>query len=457
MRAWAPALWILLWAFVASLRQSAMLPGPFEILRILIQGLASLDFWARSLQSIATVVLGFLPAFFGGLALGVWIVPHRRIADCIAPLILTMRAIPVASFVIFAVFFLSAVYLPAIVVFFIVFPIAYTHGQTARQAMDPKLLEMAMVFRFSKMRLCRHLLLPEGAHHFRAAWKSAYGLAWKAGVAAEVIVPSARSIGSALYDAKVTFDLSGLFAWTLWLILLSMGTGWILFRVFALLFKVLVHPGPNQTSVRPFVRQMPSLVLQGVNVHFAEQRVLSDVSLTLEEGLTRLSGPSGIGKTTLLRVLAGTLRPSSGRVGGDPLRKVSMVFQEDRLIESLTVVENLRLVGPTDEKIHAALSGVGLSQAADRPVSACSGGMRRRVALLRAFLAEGDILLLDEPSKGLDSQTLKQTIFFCRSMQPAFPAIILATHVEEEAEEWNPDRVWTLKREGLFRFCPPKG
>ena len=138
--------------------------------------------------------------------------------------------------------------------------------------------------------------------------------------------------------------------------------------------------------------------------------VLQGVSFTAEIGLTRVTGSSGIGKTTLLRILLGLERPDSGTVevgatNADCFRWAA-VFQEDRLLEQLDAAGNLRfaLGAAYDEAAsRALLAELGLGDAGGKRVRDWSGGMKRRLALARALLAPSDALALDEPFTGLDA------------------------------------------------------
>ena len=146
-------------------------------------------------------------------------------------------------------------------------------------------------------------------------------------------------------------------------------------------------------------------------------------------------GESGCGKTTLLRILAGILPADGGEVSGRDAR-FAAVFQEDRLCGNLTAAANVRLVCGdyrSDGDISAAFAAVGLSGCGDRPARELSGGMKRRVALVRALLAEGGAVLLDEPFKGLDEGTRRQAMEFAREQLLGRTAVIV-THDRSEAE-----------------------
>ena len=150
-------------------------------------------------------------------------------------------------------------------------------------------------------------------------------------------------------------------------------------------------------------------------------------------GVTAVSGRSGCGKTPLLAVLLGRLRPDGGTVSG--FRQPSAVFQEDRLLPFLSAEKNIAVTaGCTEAEAGEALLSVGFD-AADRGKRAfeLSGGMARRVAIVRAMLAPGDAVLLDEPFKGLDERTRAQVVrFVCENRRGR--TMVVVTHDPRDAE-----------------------
>ena len=186
---------------------------------------------------------------------------------------------------------------------------------------------------------------------------------------------------------------------------------------------------------------MPDIVLRGIRKRFGDKDVLRGVDLTLPEGRTTcLMGPSGAGKTTLVRILLGLETPDAGTVTGLENRRIAAVFQEDRLIEAMDAVSNLRLFAPalTVPGALGALAAFGLGGSERQPVRELSGGMHRRVALLRALLAAWDFLALDEPFKGLDRATRDDIIRETRA-RVAGRTVLLVTHDPEEAELMGAD------------------
>ena len=163
--------------------------------------------------------------------------------------------------------------------------------------------------------------------------------------------------------------------------------------------------------------------------------VLDHVSLTLESGGTAcLMAPSGRGKTTLLRCIAGLETPDSGQITDLPER-IAYVFQEDRLCDGFSAVDNIRLVTGKalgEGEIRRHLEELGLAGSLDQPVRELSGGMRRRVVISRAVCFGADLLLLDEPFKGLDDEARQQTADYILRHRGA-AAILCVTHDREDA------------------------
>ncbi|MHC1786155.1 MAG: ATP-binding cassette domain-containing protein [Christensenellales bacterium] len=159
--------------------------------------------------------------------------------------------------------------------------------------------------------------------------------------------------------------------------------------------------------------------------------VLQDIDLTLpDQGVIAIMGPSGIGKTTLLKLLCGLVKPQSGSVRGLLGRRAVLQFQDDRLLNWCTLMQNVRLVmpRPSDEGAAQFLHQMEIEETDAYP-SALSGGMLRRVSLARALAYQPDLLLLDEPFNGLDN-ALKGRI--APILRQATRLIILSTHDDSE-------------------------
>ena len=158
--------------------------------------------------------------------------------------------------------------------------------------------------------------------------------------------------------------------------------------------------------------------------------VLENVSFTAGTGVTCVMAPSGTGKTTLLRILLGLETADSGAVTGMEHGRWGAVFQEDRLLEQLDAMGNLRFVlGPEldPESAAALLAELGLGDVGEKPVRDFSGGMKRRLALARALLAPFDLLALDEPFTGLDEDN-RDRAWRCVLDRTAGRTVLLVSH-----------------------------
>lgn len=180
---------------------------------------------------------------------------------------------------------------------------------------------------------------------------------------------------------------------------------------------------------------MKDIKVRNLSKSFGEKRVLSDFSATFPAGAaTCVMGPSGCGKTTLLHILLGLEHADGGAIEGLPPR-ISAVFQEERLCEDFSAVTNVRLVtGRTvpDAEIESCLAAFGLAGSTRVPVRALSGGMKRRVAIARAVLAGGELLVLDEPFKGLDEGT-RRLVADEVKRRTAGRTVVMVTHDPAEA------------------------
>lgn len=183
---------------------------------------------------------------------------------------------------------------------------------------------------------------------------------------------------------------------------------------------------------------------------FGGKAVLQDFSCELEEGrVTALMAPSGAGKTTLLRILLGLETADSGEISGLSGRRISAVFQEDRLLENMNPVDNIRLTAPKLDRavILREMAAMGLTDCENQPARELSGGMRRRVAILRALLCGADVIALDEPFKGLDEATRARVIDETKRLCQG-KTVLMVTHEAAEAERMGAKIVGLLDSKG---------
>ena len=202
------------------------------------------------------------------------------------------------------------------------------------------------------------------------------------------------------------------------------------------------------------------VAVRGLSKNFDGRPVLRGLSFTLpDRGVVAVEGRSGAGKTTLLNILMGLVKPDAGQIDGLAGKRITAVFQEDRLLEGWSAARNIRLACPrgvTDAQIAAHLAEVGLAGEEKTAVRALSGGMKRRVALVRAVLAPGEILILDEPFKGLDEATRTAAARYALK-HAAERLILLVTHDRAEAEAMGAVQTILIGGDGPERTAPDAG
>ena len=222
VRPWAIAFWLLLWQIAAmAVGRDFLLASPVTVLLCLWELLRTAAFWSAALHSTCRILAGFLlGALAGGICAGLSL-KWRRVRELIAPLHAVLRAIPVASFVIVALIWVPSRNLSVLISFLIVFPLIYAGTLNELERTDAKLLEMAQLFRMKPLRRLVYLYLLPALPALANLCATAMGMAWKSGVAAELISIPAGSIGERLYKAKVDLMTGELFAWTLAIVLLS--------------------------------------------------------------------------------------------------------------------------------------------------------------------------------------------------------------------------------------------
>ena len=236
----ASLLALLVWELAAALMDNRLLlVGPGQVAGRLLVLARTGEFWQAVGFTFSRITLGFLLGFLLALVLAALAARFPLAEVLLHPYLTAVKTVPVASFIVIALLWLSGRRLSIFISFLMVLPVLYSNFLQGIRGADGKLLEMARVFRMSFWNRLRGIYLPAFEPHCLSGCRSALGLCWKAGVAAEVIGVCGGSVGGMLYDAKVYLEIGDLFAWTLVIVLLSVGFEWAFTRLLRRLLKAL--------------------------------------------------------------------------------------------------------------------------------------------------------------------------------------------------------------------------
>lgn len=232
----AVAFWILIW-FLAAYRYGnpLLFPSPVEVLRSLWGLMQTGIFYRATGKSLLNVTLGILIAVATGTVLSVVTAKVPFAKDLLIPLMTVVKATPVASFIVLALFFLGSAKVSVFITVLIVLPVVWTNLDVGFSKIDPGLRQVTEVFRLPLSRRVRILILPSLTPYFVSALRTSLGLAWKAGIAAEIIAMPRTTIGTQIGNAKQYLETTEMFAWTLTVVLLSLmieGIVTALFRLY---------------------------------------------------------------------------------------------------------------------------------------------------------------------------------------------------------------------------------
>lgn len=354
------------------------------------------------------------------------------------PTVVVFRSVPVIAVVLVALLWFSPNTIPVFIAFLTMFPIIHQSVLSGLKSVDNKLVEMARVFGFKVHQIYLAIYLPQAKSIILSGFSTAAGFGWRAVIIGEVLAQPIHGIGTGMKMSQVYINVPELFAWTIMAIVTS--------YVFDMLIRRLaVHriPVMKRKAHRAEIRtSRPKQVsFNSVSKSFGDNVVIDDFNYDFESGkVYLLKQPSGAGKTTLLRMLAGLLKPENGQIHKDNTLRIAYSFQDLRLCNWLTVWENIEVVvpdtNPSDkELINSILSELELDALKNMYPSQLSGGQQQRVALARTLAARADVILLDEPLNGLDTELKQKVIRVINSYILKWqPIVVWATHEDFELE-----------------------
>lgn len=457
------SLWLLIWQLIhLAVNSKILMAGPKETFYSLKAILLSDGFFPIVINSSVSILYGLFMAVILSLLLSVISYNISIIKEFLKPLITLMKSIPVACFVILALLWTGSAHLSLLIVFIIAFPILYSQLLDGFTNMNNDKKEMAKDFHFTFLQKLIYVYIPSVFNAFVTSICISVGMSFKAGIAAEVIGQPPHSIGEQLYFAKLYLESGTLFAWTLVILLLSVISEKIIVmfllavkNIFSYLciFKSPVsysEPLTNTPENLKTDRHNGQIILKSVCKSFNDTPVIPPMNITISSGDTvAIIGQSGSGKTTLFNIIAKKISPDSGEILSDSVN-MSVLYQNTCLLDYGNGIFNVAIVQNhiSDNRIKKNISLKMLSELLSekdfiKPVKFMSGGMKRRVEIVRAFAMNSDIILLDEPFSGLDMENRLKVAEFIKKYQGG-RSVVVTLHSKEEAELLSPASIINL-------------
>ncbi len=427
------AFWLLVWWILYLLiARPVILDSPAQTFLTLLTLLIEKAFWSKVALSLLRILLGLAIGCVAGVVLSVFTSRSKAVYELFKPILTLAKTVPVVSFImlLWLAFFKYKGVMPVVISALMVFPIIWSDMTIAQKTMDNKLLEMANCCA-KPFDVFLYVRLPHMFPYFISGISTSIGMAWKAGIAAEVICSPIDSIGREIHNARANLEADVLFAWTAVVVVLSIFLEFLLVK---LLKKIKFRPKLRRAETPTSNGQSFALVFDRISKHFGEKKVLDRFSYVFPNGkVTAILGQSGCGKTTLLSIAASLTADDEKRYQMPPTAP-GMIFQEHRLIPGLTVAENILFAnkGANVKKILTALS---LHDVAQKYPDELSGGMQRRVAIGRAIAFNGGIGIFDEPFTGLDEDTkalCAQALFSAYKGK----TVLFVTHDADDAQRY---------------------
>lgn len=443
--------WLFIWQAAASLlHNDILLSGPSKVAVRLFDDLQTALFYKTVFLSVIRIMGGLFFGISAAVILAICSAKFTLIKEIVTPFVNFIKAVPITCFVVLLLIWAGTENLSFLTATLVAFPPVYLNLLEGLKHLDKNLAEMAYVYGMPWKNRMHYLYLPGVEPYLKSAVLLVSGMVFKAGVAAEIIGTPVFSMGERIYMSKIYLDTEGVLSWMIVILLVSYGCEKFLMKLFECFFHN--HHGKNHITAAGRIKKDKALgdvILKDLTMYYGKQQVLNSVTTRFQWGrVYGITGSSGIGKTTLLKVIAGLLKPKEGECSDSGMEK-AMVFQENRLLEEYTAIENIFATGNCSlslEEVSMAMEEILPREELKKPLLKYSGGMKRRVELARAFLSDGNLILLDEPFNGMDDETKERVFDFMEKYRQG-RTVLFTTHClydiqRVKAEEY---RLWTTE------------
>lgn len=424
-------------ALAFYVNQPDLLPPLSGLVQALYKLLLTGEFYQSVGMTIYRGIVGIVISFCAAWTMAALFSKRTVVYELFNPLLVLMRSVPVISFILLALLFLQPENIPLIIAFLTMFPLLCENLTQGFNNMKREKTVLSSAFGMRNINRYAQIVYPQIKPFLFSGLSSAVGFGWRAIIMGEVLSQCTFGIGSGMKRAQTFIDVPSLMAWTLTAIIISFLTEKGITRLANCKFPVFYRRSPSKPAP---ITTDPVLLLD-ICKSYGNRLVLDHVSFTFESGkIYGIIAPSGKGKSTLLNLINGSVRPSSGSVVVPQQHGISCVFQEPQLLTHLTVLENVCLPLAsvyTKDKArntgHEFLARMEIGTLWDRYPPELSYGQQQRVAIARAMAYPSPVLLMDEPFKGLEQQLIKRIAFHIRELhRHSGQTIIFVTHKPEE-------------------------
>ncbi|MGM9759216.1 MAG: ATP-binding cassette domain-containing protein [Parabacteroides sp.] len=422
-----------LWQLVAWLiHQPALWPTVDQLLVSFLQLWGDPSFYRSLLATCGRALLGLWLSLLLAVGTACISAKHPGVRCYIRPWLTLMRSVPVISFILFALIFLDPEKIPLLVAFLTMFPLLTENLTEGLRTLSPNHKRMARLFRIGGWDRMAYLYYAPLRPFLFSGLASAMGFGWRAIIMGEVLGQCAEGIGGQMKRAQLFIDVPQLLSWTLTALLLSFLTE----KAIAWLSRRRI-PFHYAAPRHPFLPLAPEeIVLEAVGCDYGIPSFSHRFCPQGSQGrIYALCAPSGTGKSTLLALLDGTQRPTSGTLRIDRSHGIASLFEEAELLPDLTVSENLLLPlkrcysrPEAMEQAEHYLTALHIEALAHRYPTELSYGEQRRVALVRALLFPSPFLFLDEPFKGLDPALAEEASALIAAQRACRSVILITGH-----------------------------
>ena len=427
--------WLAIWQISAMLvNNPLLLPSIPSSVKALVSLIGEGDFYLNCLATLIRTLASIILSYYLGIFVAWLAYRVKNIERLLSLPVAFFKAVPVMAIIIYFIIIVDSDYVSILVSFLMCFPIVYNNALAGFNDTKIEYLELAQVFKLSTYQTFRYIYLNSMRENLKSALSLIAGMSWKAVIAAEILAIPARAIGYEMLNAKYYLQTPELFAYIAVVILLSLGLEKIIISLANKNNRVSLKLKGQKTE-----KANINISVDRITKTFENKKVLDEVSFSVSNGeVLAIMAPSGSGKTTIARILAGLDKQDSGNLLIDGELSLSYLFQEDRLMPWMDVYNNIvigNLNGATRDEIIEIASKLEIEDYLKMYPNKLSGGISHRVALARTMISDSNFIILDEPFRGLDHE-LKQRIIdgvwadFCKDK-----AVILISHNQEECNK----------------------